>query len=98
NYKELLNKSKRSRRKKGGRGAKTRQSALLADLGKANKPTAGNGEEEEGENTEEATPAPSTSTRPRRAAAPVFGEAAKEKNGAAAAEEARKEAEKEEGQ
>lgn len=81
NYKDLLNKSKRMRKRRGGRAApaKSRQSALLADLGKGK--GAGRGEDDDGENTEDATPAPNPSTRPRRAAAPVFGEGANNRNG-----------------
>jgi len=74
NYKELLNKGKRRRRR--GRGCapqKTRQSALLADLGKG-KGTGGTGEDEDGD-TEDITPAPITERgRPKRAAAPIFGQ------------------------
>jgi len=75
NYKDLLNKGKRTRRKRGRGGApqKTRQSALLADLGKG-KGAGGTGEEEDGD-TEEVTPAPTTERgRPKRAAAPTFGQ------------------------
>lgn len=77
NYKELLNKGKRSRRKRGRAAApaKTRQSALLADLGKGKGAGGGNGEEEDAD-TEDVTPAPAVNERgrPKRAAAPTFGQ------------------------
>lgn len=82
NYKDLLNKGKRTRRKRGRAAApaKTRQSALLADLGKGKGAGGGNGEDDDGD-AEDVTPAPITERgRPKRAAAPTFGQDASNNN------------------
>lgn len=80
-YKELIRGPGKRGRTKGRRKAassqRTRQSALIADLGRRS----GVGEEDEGADSEDVTPAAMTETgRPKRAAAPVFGADANNNN------------------
>jgi hypothetical protein len=83
-YKDLVNKGKKRRTKsrRAAAPAKTRQSALLADLGKGKGGgAAGNGEDDDAD-MEDVTPAPITERgRPKRAAAPTFGQEPKEDAG-----------------
>lgn len=77
NYKDLLNKGRRRRKgRKPAAPAKTRQSALLADLGKSGK----KGGDEEEQDSEDVVPAMTESGRPKRAAAPVFGDANRDRD------------------
>lgn len=74
NYKELVRGPGKRGRTKGRRkqasSQRTRQSALIADLGRRG----GVGEDDEGADSEDVTPAAITETgRPKRAAAPTFG-------------------------
>lgn len=76
NYKELVRgpgkRGARKGRRKQASSQRTRQSALIADLGRRG--GVGTGEDDEGADSEDVTPAAITETgRPKRAAAPVFG-------------------------
>lgn len=76
NYKELVRGPGKRGAKKGKRkqasSQRTRQSALITDLGRRG--GIGTGEDDEGADSEDVTPAAITETgRPKRAAAPVFG-------------------------
>lgn len=76
NYKELVRgpgkRGARKGKRKQASSQRTRQSALIADLGRRG--GVGTGEDDEGADSEDVTPAAITETgRPKRAAAPVFG-------------------------
>lgn len=76
NYKELVRgpgkRGARKGRRKQASSQRTRQSALIADLGRRG--GVGAGEDDEGADSEDVAPAAITETgRPKRAAAPVFG-------------------------
>lgn len=77
NYKELVRgppgkRGSRKGRRKQASSQRTRQSALITDLGPRG--GVGAGEDDEGADSEDVTPAAITETgRPKRAAAPVFG-------------------------